>query len=184
MSSFHTVLVAVLTTDVQPTGTLHFVDRLGDTFRWHSENVSTNEVSDVLGAFPQVAECNVYGVLVPHSDGRAGCAAIVPTPDIDSETLANFDFKGLAEFAIKAMPRYAVPIWVRVVGELEYTGTMKLQKGRLRGEGVDPGVLKKSAEEKGEKKVDRLYWLPPGGREYVPFGEKEWQEVKGGRVRL
>jgi acyl-CoA synthetase (AMP-forming)/AMP-acid ligase II len=159
----------------QPTGTLHFVDRLGDTYRWHSENVSTNEVADTLGSFPQIAETNVYGVLVPHADGRAGCAAIVPTADVKPD-LSNFDLAALAEHALSRMPRYAVPIWVRVVRELEYTGTMKLQKGRLRGEGVDPAVVALTG--------DRLFWLRPGGRAYEPFGEKEWTEVKEGRVRL
>ena len=162
-------------------GQVFFVDRLGDTFRWHSENVSTNEVSDVMGQYAQIAEANVYGVLVPHSDGRAGCAAIVPTQDCPIE---KFGFQGLASHALGMLPRYAVPIFVRVVKELEYTGTMKLQKGRLREEGIDPEKIRRAAETKGEKVVDAMYWLPPGGSKYVPFGQKEWQEVKGGRVRL
>ena len=161
-------------------GCVYFVDRLGDTYRWHSENVSTNEVGDVMGQYPQIAEANVYGVLVPHSDGRAGCAAIVPTQDT---SLEKFDFKSLAEHALNSMPRYAVPIFVRVMQELEYTGTMKLQKGRLRTEGIDPEKIHTSAKEKGEM-PDKMYWLPPGKREYVPFEQKNWLEVNGGKVRL
>lgn len=61
---------------------------------------------------------------------------------------------------------------------------MKLQKGRLRGEGVDPEVIAKAAKEKGEGQADRLFWLRPGSRVYEPFGEKEWLEVKAGKVRL
>jgi acyl-CoA synthetase (AMP-forming)/AMP-acid ligase II len=162
-------------------GCVYFVDRLGDTFRWHSENVSTNEVSDVMGQYPQIAEANVYGVLVPHADGRAGCAAIVPTQDTPVE---KFDFAALAEHALNALPRYAVPIFIRLVRELEYTGTMKLQKGRLRGEGIEPEKIRQGAEAKGEKVVDQMYWLPPGERRYMPFGPREWEEVKAGRVRL
>lgn len=162
-------------------GCVYFVDRLGDTFRWRSENVSTNEVSDVMGQFPQIAEANVYGVLVPNADGRAGCAAIVPTQDTPADKL---DFSGLAEHALNALPRYAVPLFVRVVKELEYTGTMKLQKGRLRGEGIEPEKIRAGAEQKGEKLVDTMYWLPPGERRYVPFGTREWEELKAGKVRL
>jgi len=164
-------------------GTVYFVDRLGDTFRWKSENVSTNEVSDVLGEFPQIAETNVYGVLVPNADGRAGCAAIVMVDGTNEET---FNFQGLAQHAIGTLPRYAVPIFLRVVKELSYTGTMKVQKGKLRSEGVDLEAIQQGKEtgEGGGGKEDKMYWLPPGASCYVPFGRKEWDELRGGKVRL
>ena len=44
---------------------LFFVDRVGDTFRWKGENVSTNEVADVISDAPGIKEANVYGVEVP-----------------------------------------------------------------------------------------------------------------------
>ncbi|KEF55314.1 uncharacterized protein A1O9_08968 [Exophiala aquamarina CBS 119918] len=156
-------------------GRVYFVDRLGDTFRWRSENVSTNEVGDVMGDFDQIAEANVYGVQVPHADGRAGCAAVVPVDGVTADTL---DLVRLAEHAIATLPRYAVPIFVRVVPQLEYTGTMKLQKGRLRSEGIDIQKIQVSSPE------DRVYWLPPGAKQYVPYGPAEWEDVKSGRVKL
>ncbi|KAI0008204.1 fatty-acyl-CoA synthase [Xylariaceae sp. FL0662B] len=167
---------------------LYFVDRLGDTFRWHSENVAANEVGDVVGMFPQIAEANVYGVLVPHADGRAGCAAIVATEgtSTDSEAIASgrgLDLKGLAEHCLAKLPRYAVPIFVRVVKQLEYTATMKLTKGRLRSEGIDLEAIEKGAREKGEA-VDAMYWLAPGQPTYVPFSSKDLQELRNGKVRL
>lgn len=158
-------------------GRLFFVDRLGDTYRWKSENVSTNEVGDVVGEFPHIAETNVYGVLVPHADGRAGCAAVVLREG------ANLDYQGLAEHCLSRLPRYAVPVFLRVCQELEYTGTMKMQKGRLRSEGIDVGLVESKAKERGEA-VDKFYWLKPGATEYVPFGRKELQELQGGAVKL
>ncbi|EXJ69525.1 uncharacterized protein A1O5_07561 [Cladophialophora psammophila CBS 110553] len=159
-----------------PDGCVYFVDRLGDTFRWRSENVSTNEVSDVLGKFDQIAEANVYGVQVPHADGRAGCAAIVPVSSITSPD--QLDLAGLASHLLSTLPRYAVPIFLRVVPQLEYTGTMKLQKGRLRAEGVDLDKIGASRPD------DRMFWLPPGGAKYEPFTRKEWEDLKAGKVRL
>ena len=135
-------------------GRVFFVDRLGDTFRWKSENVSTNEVSDMLGKFPQIAECNVYGVQVPGYDGRAGAASIVMA---DGVSLSTFDFGALARHARSVLPGYAVPLFLRVTPQLEYTGTMKLTKGRLKSEGVD---LDKVTGE------DRIYWLAPGSELY------------------
>lgn len=154
---------------------MFFVDRLGDTFRWHSENVSTNEVADVMGTFQEIDECNVYGVGVPHADGRCGCAAIVLSPGISPETL---DLAGLAQHAIDRLPRYAVPLFLRTKSALSYTGTFKIQKGQAKREGIDPDVIAEVASQ------DRLFWLPPGARSYQPFRTEDWLSLKSGTVRL
>lgn len=157
---------------VDEDGRTYFVDRLGDTFRWKSENVSTNEVSDVMGRNAQIAEANVYGVQIPNADGRCGCAAIVFANGI---TESSADFHDLAQHAIANLPRYAVPIFLRVTPQLSYTGTMKLQKGTLRKEGVDLDNL---------KGPDRLYWLPQDAKAYIPFQTEDWSKLKAGQARL
>ena len=53
-------------------GFVFFVDRLGDTFRWKGENVSTSEVAAVVRRCPGVSDAVVYGVRVPGQEGRAG----------------------------------------------------------------------------------------------------------------
>src|SRR5207247_3081649 len=58
-------------------GFFYFVDRVGDTFRWKGENVSTAEVAETINRFPGVLDANVYGVAVSGRDGRAGLAALL-----------------------------------------------------------------------------------------------------------
>lgn len=152
-------------------GCLYFVDRLGDTFRWRSENVSTNEVADVFGRFDQVAETNVYGVAVPHADGRAGCAAIVPAD-------GGLDASALAQYALANLPRYAVPLFIRIVKSIDYTATNKMQKGKLKADGIDWHKIRESSPD------DILHWLPPGSDIYVPYGRKEWESIQSGVVKL
>ena len=156
-------------------GRLYFVDRLGDTFRWHGENVSTNEVGETLGFFEQVAEANVYGVQLPHTDGRAGCAAITPVQGVTQWT---FNFEKFAQHALAKLPRYAVPIFVRLVPETHITATMKQQKGTLKKEGADLDRIRTSSTE------DVMYWMPPGQNKYLPYGSADWKKIQAGQVKL
>lgn len=110
-----------------------FVDRIGDTFRWKGENVSTTEVEEIVASYPGVQECTVYGVQVPGADGRAGMAMLVLTDE------ANFDWRGFAGYLESKLPNYARPLFVRVGGAIETTGTFKYRKVDLREAGFDPG---------------------------------------------
>lgn len=70
-------------------GRWFFCDRLGDTFRWKGENVSTTEVGDLLGTYPGVVEAVVYGVQIPGYEGRAGAVALL----LDEGVRRRFDFE-------------------------------------------------------------------------------------------
>ena len=145
-----------------------FCDRIGDTFRWRGENVSTAEVSSVLGTHPHIHEANVYGVEVPNHDGRAGCVALL----FDSEDVSEGLLDTVAAHARSNLPKYAVPLFLRIVKGHQTTGNNKQLKAVLRGEGISP-------ERMG---VDKVYWLK-GGR-YERFGKREWEELSQGRARL
>ncbi|KAI1856369.1 hypothetical protein JX265_011616 [Neoarthrinium moseri] len=150
-------------------GRMYFHDRMGDTFRWKSENVATTEVSQMLGLHPSVQEANVYGVQLPNHDGRAGCVAIVLEGEPNAAVMSS-----LAKHARETLPKYAVPIFLRVVKDVgtSITGTNKQQKHDLRVQGVDPGKVGS----------DEMWWLK--GDTYVKFSQKDWQELNGGRVKL
>ena len=108
-------------------GFYYFVDRMGDTFRWKGENVSASEVAAAVRCCPGVLDGVVYGVRIPGQEGRAGMAAIVPGPE--------FDISRLAEALAGKLPVYARPLFVRVCGQLDVTGTFKLSAARLAREG-------------------------------------------------
>lgn len=111
-------------------GYFYFVDRMGDTFRWKGENVSTSEVEQVLMDAPGVETAIVYGVPVPGQDGKAGMAALV----VDGK----FDAKTFSDHIENRLPAYAQPVFVRLMKTVETTGTFKFRKADLVADGFDP----------------------------------------------
>ena len=158
-----------------PDGHWHFLDRLGDTYRWKSENVSTAEVADVLGKYPGISEANVYGVEVPGYEGRAGCAAI------DAKSAKGLDYAGLARHVGQKLPVYAAPVFIRIVHTSSHIHNHKQNKVGLRKEGVDLDRI--GTEEKGGGN-DTFLWRKPGEQSYVPFERKDWESLKRREVRL
>lgn len=112
-----------------------FVDRLGDTFRWKGENVSTTEVENIVSEYAKISEAVVYGVEIPNTNGRAGMAAITLLADAE---LDETDCKQMAIDFKKHLPAYAVPIFLRVQKQVETTGTFKYQKNKLKEQAFDP----------------------------------------------
>ncbi len=144
---------------------LYFVDRIGDTFRWKGENVSTGEVAEVLSVTPGVREANVYGVEVPGSDGRAGMAALVVDDDFDLEELAR---RVEAELA-----SYARPLFLRILPEMDVTVTFKHRKVELVKQGFDPSSVS-----------DPLYFRHPDKRRYVPLERGLYDSLAAGEIRV
>jgi len=145
-----------------------FIDRLGDTFRWKGNNISTTEVEEVLNVFDQISLSTVYGVQIPHTDGRAGMAAIVPTINLE-----NFDLKGLATSIKNNLPNYAVPLFLRFKSNLSTTATFKLKKGKLKQENINL-----------EKIEDPLYVMLPEMSEYVHMTEEIYENIQNGRYKF
>jgi len=140
-----------------------FVDRVGDTFRWKSENVSTNEVAEILNSYDQVNMANVFGVKVPNSEGRAGMVAF-------NCELNQFRWEDFSAFVTDKLPGYAQPVFVRIIEELETTGTFKLKKNDLREEAFH---LDKVNE-------DKIFIKKPGEASYVPLDREYYDAIMSG----
>ena len=145
-------------------GYFYFVDRIGDTFRWKGENVSTSEVSEGLAAIPGIKEATVYGVKVGDQDGRAGMASLVVGE--------GFEIGALAAAVDAALPAYARPVFVRLQPEIEITGTFKYRKMDLVAEGFDPGVVKQPV------------YYRDAARGYVKLTKPGFAKILSGAVRL
>ena len=145
-------------------GYYYFVDRVGDTFRWKGENVSTAEVSSVLGDCAGVLEANVYGVEVPGADGRAGMATLVVDDDFTPEAV-------LAHL-VANLPAYARPLFLRIQTEVEVTATFKHRKKEAVEEGFDPAL------------PDPIWFLDPDAGAYVLLDDDRYRRIAAGEIRL
>jgi fatty-acyl-CoA synthase len=148
-------------------GNHFFVDRMGDTFRWKGENVSTQEVQEILSSYPGVQLINVFGVQVPGSEGRVGMAAIL----FDSGS--SFAPDAFFRYAEEKLPSYARPGFVRVVHDLELTGTYKLKKTDLQKAGFDPAQVK-----------DPLYYRDEAKKAFAPVTPQVFSAFQAQSIRL
>ncbi len=146
-------------------GFYYFVDRVGETYRWKGENVSTAEVLTALTASPGVLDGVVYGVTVPGADGRAGMAALVVG--------ADFDLAAFRADVARRLPVYARPVFLRLLRSLEATGTFKPRKQDLLQAGFDPARI-----------VDPLYFDDARAGAYVPLDAALFSALAAGTLRV
>jgi len=145
---------------------LQFVDRMGDTFRWKGENVSTTEVENLMDGFDGIEEAIVYGVEIPETNGKAGMATIVPAS-------ADFDVQAFHQYLSDNLPPYAVPVFLRVSDAIEKTGTFKYKKTDLQ---------KKSYHLQDDQ--DEVYAALPGTSGYQRLDQETIQAIEAGEYRF
>jgi fatty-acyl-CoA synthase len=146
-------------------GYFYFVDRIGDTFRWKGENVSTAEVAEAIGGFAGILQAGVYGVAVPGRDGRAGMAAVAAAPDLD--------LAALHAHLAQRLPAYARPLFLRLCGQIEVTATFKQKKSELVRQAFDPAGT-----------TDPIYFDDPERKAFVPLDAALYERICSGHVRL
>jgi len=146
-------------------GYFYFVDRIGDTFRWKGENVSTTEVEETIGRFPGVEETNVYGVSIPGRDGRAGMTAVVVN--------ASFDLAAFRKHLASSLPDYARPLFLRIRGEMDVTSTFKQKKIDYVAQGFDPAAT-----------TDPIFFDDPAEKAFVRIDRALHDRIRDGGIRL
>jgi fatty-acyl-CoA synthase len=146
-------------------GYFYFVDRVGDTYRWKGENVSTGEVTAVITTCPGVSDAAVFGVTIPGTDGRAGMAALVVNP--------KFDLGTFRRHIAARLPEYAWPLFLRIVTSIALTGTFKLRKQELALEGYDR-----------DRVDDDLYFDDKRHQAYVTVDAGLHAQLRAGKLRL
>ena len=148
-------------------GYVRFHDRIGDTFRWRGENVSTAEVEATISNILGLRDVVVYGVKVPGTEGRAGMAAIV---DEDNK---GIDLMALLEELKEHLPVYARPIFLRIVDSVAVTGTFKLQKNKLREEGYDINAVK-----------DEVLYFDVKAGKYLELDDEKYAKFTAGEMNI
>jgi fatty-acyl-CoA synthase len=148
-------------------GYFYFADRIGDTFRWKGENVSTIEVAETIATFPGVRQVLVYGVEVAGTEGRAGMAALV----VDDPS--DFWMDGFQTHLAAHLPDYARPLFLRFTSRLPATSTFKPRRIELMAEGFDPARI-------GEP----IFFNDPHRRCFVPLDRDLYRQILGGEWRL
>jgi fatty-acyl-CoA synthase len=146
-------------------GYFYFIDRLGDTFRWKGENVSTGEVAETISSCPGVIDALVYGVPIPGTEGRAGMAAVVVGRE--------FDLVAFRRHVAERVPDYARPLFLRICSEFETTTTFKPRKQDLARQGYDPALT-----------TDPIYFNDRMGDSFAKIDAALYDRIRSGNVRL
>lgn len=130
-------------------GDLWFVDRRDDVVRRLGEFISSVEVEEELLAHPGVRLAAAYGVPSELVEEEL-MVAVVPVEG------AELDADELREWCAARLPRFAVPRYVRLCEELPLTATGKVEKYRLKAEGVTAGTDDSRAKTKEKETMEEI----------------------------
>ncbi|CAD6194299.1 unnamed protein product [Caenorhabditis auriculariae] len=150
-------------------GYFYFKDRIGDTFRWKGENVSTTEVETTLQKHKEIVDACVFGVEIPECEGRAGMASILPSPKADLKDL----LKDIAEKFSKSLPPYAIPVFIRILtADIDKTGTFKIKKREQQRLSFNP------------QESSSVYVFDRENNDYKPLTPEYQQKIMASEVKF
>ncbi|MEC9345541.1 MAG: AMP-binding protein [Pseudomonadota bacterium] len=110
-------------------GYFYFVDRIKDAIRRRGENISSFEIESEVSGHPAVKEVAAIPVASEINEDEV---MVVITP-VEGMT---FDPADLIEYLKPRMAHFMIPRYVRVVDSMPHTPTEKIQKYKLKQEGI------------------------------------------------
>jgi carnitine-CoA ligase len=119
-------------------GFLTFTDRIKDSIRRRGENISSFEVERAVQTHDAVLECAAYAVPSELTEEEV-MIAVVPR---DGVTIDPVD---VLAHCVEVIPRFAVPRYLRVVDALPKTPSQRIQKYKLRDDGITPDTVDREA---------------------------------------
>lgn len=110
-------------------GDYFFVDRSKDSIRRRGENISSAELETEVLRHEAVADAAAVAVKNELDDEEV---LLVVAP----RSTRSIDVVELTNFLITRVPHYMVPRYLRIVPQMPYSDTNKIQKGKLREQGI------------------------------------------------
>jgi crotonobetaine/carnitine-CoA ligase len=121
-------------------GYVYFMDRVKDYIRRRGENVSSMEVERQVGEHPQIREVAAIGVKAGEGASSEDEIMIVCIPEGPAP-----DPVELTHWMAERMPYFMVPSYIRFVQTLPKTPTERVQKVKLRDEGITADTFDREA---------------------------------------
>jgi crotonobetaine/carnitine-CoA ligase len=121
-------------------GYFYFMDRVKDYIRRRGENVSSMEVEKVVNDHPQIKEGAAIGVKAGEGASSEDEIMIVCIAEGTAPDPAEF-----THWLAERMPYFMVPRYIRFVETLPKTPTERVQKVKLREEGITDDTFDREA---------------------------------------
>lgn len=114
-------------------GWLHFLDRKKDSIRRMGENVSSFELEALVSKHPDIAECAAIPVNSDLGEDEIKmCVVLRPGAEISMEAVY--------QFCVATLPRFMIPRYIEVLGELPKTPSQKVEKYKLKAISGQPDL--------------------------------------------
>ena len=109
----------------------------------------------------------VYGVAIPNTEGKAGMATIKLNPSI------KFKIDEFSRFVVEMLPKYSIPIFIRIRESIDLTGPLKIKKTNLCREAYDIENIR-----------DALFFWDSIMKKYVSLTNLIYQKILEGKLKI